>query len=130
MVRTCQLNNSWSGSSTSCDIMLCEELQPPSNGFLVLPCSREFQSVCNLTCEEGYYREGPNTQSCEVSDSGIVQWSTAPVCRGMYIQCIFNFNNFLLYCWTSLTLSYLMMEFEKVTQNVTFIINFTTLNLE
>ena len=89
MERTCQLNNSWSGSSTSCDIMLCEELQSPSNGFVVLPCNREFQSGCNVRCEDGYYTEGPYTQSCEVSDSGIVQWSTAPVCRGTYV-CIFS----------------------------------------
>ena len=93
MERTCQLNNSWSGSSTSCNIMLCEELQSPSNGFVVLPCNREFQSICNLTCKDGYYIKGPNTQRCEVNDDGIVQWSVAPACRGtyvcLYVQCLY-----------------------------------------
>ena len=86
MERTCQPNNSWSGSNTSCDIMICKELQSPNDGFVVLPCNREFQSVCNVTCEDGYYTEDPYTQSCELSDDGVVQWSTAPVCRSMYIQ--------------------------------------------
>ena len=85
MERTCQANNSWSGSNTSCDIMLCEVLQSPSNGFVVLPCNREFQSVCSVTCEGGYYTEGPYTQRCEVSENGIVEWSTAPMCRGMQL---------------------------------------------
>ena len=85
MERRCQPNNSWSGSNTSCDIMLCEVLQSPSNGFIVLPCNREFQSVCTVTCGDGYYIEGPYSQSCEVSDSGIVEWSIAPVCRGMHV---------------------------------------------
>ena len=82
MERRCQPNNSWTGSNTSCDIMLCEVLQSPSNGFVVLPCNREFQSVCTVTCVNGYYLEGPNTQSCVVGDNGIVKWSTAPLCRG------------------------------------------------
>ena len=88
MERTCQPNNSWNGSNTSCDIMLCEELQSPNNGFVVLPCNREFQSGCNLTCEDGYYSDGPCTQSCEVNDDGIVQWSMAPVCKGICINTV------------------------------------------
>ena len=91
MERTCQPNNSWSGSNTSCDILLCEELQSPSNGFLVLPCNREFQSVCNVTCEDGYYTEGPYTQGCEVSDNGIVNWSVAPVCTGTFAHVVRKF---------------------------------------
>ena len=67
--------------------MLCEVLQSPSNGFVVLPCNREFQSMCTVTCEDGYYTEGPYTQSCKVGNNGIVEWSTAPVCRGMYLGC-------------------------------------------
>ena len=85
MERMCQPNNSWTGSNTSCDIMLCEVLQSASNGYVVLPCNREFQSVCTVTCVDGYYTDGPYTRSCEVSNNGIVEWSTAPVCRGMYI---------------------------------------------
>ena len=86
MERTCQPNNSWTGSNTSCDIMLCEVLQSPSNGFVVLPCNREFQSVCTVACEDGYYTEGPYTQSCEVGNNGVVEWSTAPLCRGMCVS--------------------------------------------
>ena len=92
MERTCQPNNSWTGSNTSCDIMLCEVLHPPSNGFVVLPCSREFQSVCSVTCEDGYYTEGPFTQSCQVGNNGMMEWSTAPVCRGTWLGCNRKFN--------------------------------------
>ena len=86
MERRCQPNNSWTGSNTSCDIMLCEVLQSPSNGFVVLPCNREFQSMCTVTCVNGYYTEGPYTQSCKVDDNGVVEWSTAPLCRGMCLS--------------------------------------------
>lgn len=86
MERICQPNNTWTGSNASCDIMLCEELQSVRNGFVVSPCNREFQSVCSVTCGDGYYTEGPYSQTCGVSDNGAVQWSSAPVCRGMYMR--------------------------------------------
>ena len=96
MERTCQPNNSWSGLNTSCDIMLCEELQSPSNGFVVLPCNREFLSECDVVCEDGFFIEGPYTQHCEVGDNGIVQWSKAPICRGTLVSIQFSLGLGLL----------------------------------
>jgi len=83
--RTCQPNNSWTGLDTSCDIMMCNELEPSDNGFVILPCPMEYQSVCTVGCNDGYYIDGPNpyTQTCTIGGSnGTVEWTSAPVCRG------------------------------------------------
>ena len=86
MQRTCQSNNSWTGINTSCNIMLCNELESSTNGFVMLPCPRKYRSACTAGCNDGYYVDGPDPfviQTCDVSGGGTVQWTSGPLCRGM-----------------------------------------------
>ena len=98
--RTCQPNNSWTGSDTSCDIMLCDELESSDNGFVMLPCPMEYQSVCTVGCNDGYYIDGPNpyTQTCDIGgNNGAVEWTSAPVCRSKQLclsySCYISFTH-------------------------------------
>lgn len=52
---TCLLNNTWSGEIANCNILLCEELENPENTSIVLPCHREYGSVCRIECLTGYF---------------------------------------------------------------------------
>ena len=81
--RTCLPNNTWSGETTRCDILLCEELQNPDNGVLILPCSQEYGTICNIQCVTGYFTtvEVP-IQICNVTETGEVEWTPAPTCQG------------------------------------------------
>ena len=81
--RTCLPNNTWSGISTNCDILRCEELQNPENGIVILPCGREYGTICNIECLTGYFTtvEVP-VQICNVTKTGEVEWSPAPICQG------------------------------------------------
>ena len=81
--RTCLPNNTWSGETTNCNILLCEDLQNPENGFVNLPCGREYGTICTIECLTGYFttQEVP-VQTCNVTEAGEVEWTTAPVCEG------------------------------------------------
>ena len=81
--RTCLPNNTWSGEATNCDILLCEELENPENGSIILPCHREYGTVCRIECLSRFYTtvEEP-VQMCNVSESGEVYWTPAPLCQG------------------------------------------------
>ena len=103
--RTCLPNNAWSGETTNCNILLCEELQNPENGIVILPCGQEYGTICTIECLPGYFTtEEVPVQLCNVTEAGEVEWTTAPVCEGkithvnMYIYkflCILaNFCNY------------------------------------
>ena len=90
--RTCLPNNTWSGETTRCDILLCEVLQNPDNGIVLLPCDQEYGTICNIQCVTGYFTtvEVP-VQICNVTETGEVEWTPAPICEGMSksTACIF-----------------------------------------
>ena len=81
--RTCLPNNTWSGDPTYCEILLCEALQNPENGSVVLPCGREYGTICNIECSTGFYTtaEAP-VQICNVTGKDKVEWTPAPACQG------------------------------------------------
>ena len=81
--RTCLPNNTWSGETTKCDILLCEELQNPDNGVIILPCGREYGTICSIQCVSGYFTavEMP-VQICNVTETGEVEWTPTPTCEG------------------------------------------------
>ena len=81
--RTCLPNNTWSGETTRCDILLCEELQNPDNGVVILPCGREYGTICNIQCVSGYFTavEVP-VQICNVTETDEVEWTPPPTCQG------------------------------------------------
>ena len=81
--RTCLPNNTWSGETTRCDILLCKELQNPENGIVILPCGREYGATCNIQCVTGFFTTvDVPIQTCNVNKTGEVEWTAAPVCEG------------------------------------------------
>jgi len=80
--------------------MLCDELESSDNGFVMLPCPMEYQSVCTVGCNDGYYIDGPNpyTQTCDIGgNNGAVEWTSAPVCRSKQLclsySCYISFTH-------------------------------------
>ena len=81
--RTCLPDNTWSGETTNCNILLCEELQNPENGVIILPCGQEYGTICTIECSTGYFTtEEVPVQICDVTEMGIVEWTPAPPCQG------------------------------------------------
>ena len=79
----CLPDNTWSGEPVTCLIMSCPALTEPLNGAIILPCEYEFQSTCNLRCDDRFYSNDALTQSCVLStDNSYVKWTDAPVCNG------------------------------------------------
>lgn len=82
--RMCLSTNQWSGNSTNCEILQCDTLDAPENGFVILPCDSEYGAICNVQCSEGYYINSSVTfQVCQLSnEDGSVNWSDPPICEG------------------------------------------------
>ena len=92
--RTCLPNNTWSGETTNCNILLCEELQNPENGVIILPCSREYGTICTIECLPGYFTtEEMPVQLCDVTEMGQVEWTLAPSCQG---KIMYSYRQFKL----------------------------------
>ena len=73
--RTCQSNDSWSGSPVSCIIMECPSSSPPMNSLLAESCNSTYQSMCELQCEEGFNGTGDPSYVCDVLSNGSsVMW--------------------------------------------------------
>ena len=76
--RTCQSDGSWSGPLVSCTIMECPSSSLPMNSMLAESCSRSYQSICDLQCEEGFDGSGEPSYVCDVlSDGSSVMWMTS-----------------------------------------------------
>jgi len=82
IVRTCLPNGTWSGTDISCPPMECDELVPPNNAVIILPCPRTFLSSCTIQCNEGYFLpdESSPRQQCVLTRNGTVEWSPPPIC--------------------------------------------------
>ena len=73
--RTCQSNESWSGSPVSCIIMECPSSSIPMNSMLAEYCSNTYQSICELQYQEGFNGTGDPSYVCDVlSDGSSVMW--------------------------------------------------------
>ena len=83
--RECLRNNEWSGNTTSCEILHCDELIGPENGNVVLPCNRRLNSSCIVQCSSGFYSNETNPfQRCQRTSDNIAIWSEPPQCIGMF----------------------------------------------
>ena len=100
--RTCLSNNTWSGETTNCNILLCEELQNPDNGFVILPCGQEYGTTCTIECLPGYFTtEKVPIQMCNATKAGEVEWTTTPTCQGRIHTYNIRTNHiYYLYCDT------------------------------
>ena len=73
--RTCQSNESWSGSQVSCIIMECPSSSIPMNSMLAEYCSNTYQSICELQYQEGFNGTGDPSYVCDaLSDGSSVMW--------------------------------------------------------
>ena len=81
--RTCLPSLMWRERPAICDPPTCPELEPPLNGFIVFPCTREEGDSCMAVCAHGYRAVGPTLRTC-VRDSGTdsLIWSDGPQCVG------------------------------------------------
>ncbi|XP_077133110.1 P-selectin-like [Ranitomeya variabilis] len=81
----CQNTGEWSESTPSCSAVQCKVLQSPEHGQV--HCSDtfgeyRFQSICNVTCEEGFESQGTTSLLCQ--NTG--EWSeSTPSCSA--VQC-------------------------------------------
>ena len=84
--RTCRHSLQWDGQPTVCDPPMCHKLRPPSNGFVVFPCTREEGHSCDVICAHGYSITGSKAQTCELNATkdGLI-WSKGPKCVGKHI---------------------------------------------
>ena len=83
--RLCLPSVEWSGSLTSCEPLLCEPLEPPENGVILVPCNSEYTSSCTIQCKIGFNITGkePFLQTCIFNpDTRMVEWTVAPMCIG------------------------------------------------
>ena len=99
--RTCQSDGSWSGSPVSCIIMECSSSSLPMNSMLAESCSSQYQSTCELECQEGFTGIGDPLYMCDVVNNGSsVMWMADGVawrCRTGYNHLKFcNSTNFLV----------------------------------
>ena len=69
---------------TSCNPYLCDELEAPNNGALMVPCDRAYGTTCSVFCSFGYTLDGPSTQTCVLVEGSTteVKWTDPPVCNG------------------------------------------------
>ena len=82
--RTCQANGSYTPGPTPCTPYSCHE--PPSLGFGNASCDRgvDYNAVCTLSCENGFYLVGTPHVTCNQGVSDLVYytlaWSEGGVC--------------------------------------------------
>ncbi|XP_064397067.1 CUB and sushi domain-containing protein 1-like isoform X5 [Halichondria panicea] len=77
VIRTCQLNGSWSGIEPVCNSIDCGPLTDPGNG-LVMVSTTIFMSTAAYSCNSGYTLEGDISRTCQFNGS----WSGAePACN-------------------------------------------------
>ena len=80
--RTCQPSRFWSGVPTLCHPLQCPQLNPPDNGYIQLPCSHDYLSVCSVRCYDGYnITNGIDTFICDLINNTTVEWSPFGKCE-------------------------------------------------
>ena len=84
--RTCLPSLIWRERPVICDPPLCPELDPPDNGFVLFPCTREEGDECSVVCAHGYMTVGPTVQTCVRETENLV-WSDGPECIG---ECMYT----------------------------------------
>ena len=81
--RICQSSRLWSGMPTLCHPLQCPQLNPPNNGYIQLPCSYDYLSVCSIRCYDRYnITNGSDTFTCDLIDNTTVEWTPFGKCEG------------------------------------------------
>jgi len=75
--RLCQANHTWSGSLPTCSRKHCNELSPPDNGGISLPCFKYYQALCKVNCNTGYFATGPTERTCRAYGNNTMYWSSS-----------------------------------------------------
>ncbi|XP_065899331.1 uncharacterized protein [Dysidea avara] len=77
--RTCQIDESWSGSETMCNRVPCPSLAHPDNGTITCSLGDDgvpsYEDTCSFTCNTGYELTGSPQRTCQSDGS----WSGSPV---------------------------------------------------
>ncbi|XP_033114876.1 sushi, von Willebrand factor type A, EGF and pentraxin domain-containing protein 1-like [Anneissia japonica] len=71
--RTCQANREWTGTETTCELVTCPALAPPTDGSIVTPAS-SYDEVIEFACNIGYILGGSQQRTCQQDG----QWSGEP----------------------------------------------------
>jgi len=75
---TCTCNEGFRGDGVSCEQILCEELNNPSNGTVQFSNGRQPGSIATYDCSEGFLRIGFDKRVC----AGDGEWTgLAPTCE-------------------------------------------------
>ena len=80
--RTCLPSLQWNGRPAICDPPMCPELCPPSNGYVIFPCTREEEDTCEVVCAHGYTIMGHSTRRCKRNAQNNLDWTQGPMCTG------------------------------------------------
>ena len=81
--RICQADGQWSGQLAYCTPLQCPPPTAPDNGFIQLPCSRDYGTVCQIRCFEKYEMNGSDIISCGlINETAGVGWSLPGHCDG------------------------------------------------
>ncbi|XP_065899762.1 sushi, von Willebrand factor type A, EGF and pentraxin domain-containing protein 1-like isoform X2 [Dysidea avara] len=80
--RTCQSDESWSGTDDVCRRVPCPSFTDPNNGMITCLLGDDgvpsYEDTCNFTCNTGYELTGSDTRTCQSDGS----WSGSDdVCR-------------------------------------------------
>ena len=71
---TCENTGSWSGGLRSCVPLNCTSFGIPADGVIPSSCELQYQSQCNVSCDEGFTGDDV-TYLCNItSDSTLVHW--------------------------------------------------------
>ena len=62
--RFCQSDGTWSGSTPTCAIVDCGQLDPITNGQITQPITT-YGSSATYSCDSGYTLNGPNSRTCQ-----------------------------------------------------------------
>lgn len=83
--RLCLPNGTWSGLPSHCSPLPCPAPLAPDNGFIQLPCSPYYGSVCNVRCFERYTLIGSSEIQCnlEHGSNTSADWSSSGICKSM-----------------------------------------------
>ena len=90
--RECLRSNEWSGNTTSCEILHCDELDSTENSLVVLPCGTRLRTRCMITCISGFYINSSSPfRECQVTPwpDNFAVWSEPPECIGM---CVYTYK--------------------------------------
>ncbi len=86
-IRVCLPSSKWTGSTPYCQPKLCDEFEPPDNGFILLPCTREYGTSCRVGCELGFAISGTASRMCTIDSRSELKWTDSPECKREKIEC-------------------------------------------